>query len=168
MAAPPEVRQTHVMGTGDGLKVTELFGRLLDWVKQHRSPDTYVWYQYRLQRFAARFPDLTVEQLRPFHVQEWVDSFPNHSPTTTRNYMRSVKRCIKWGQSLGYIDTNPIRHISIPASRPKDCKRRRELVAIGGRKVQRPALAPLLPFCDWSRSHGESMENGIPKSVWEF
>ena len=64
MAAPPEVRQTHVMGTGDGLKFTELFGRLLDWVKQHRSPDTYVWYQYRLQRFAARLPELTVEQLR--------------------------------------------------------------------------------------------------------
>jgi integrase len=54
------------------------------------------------------------------HVQEWVDSFPDHSPTTTRNYMRCVKRCIKWGQTLGYIDTNPIQHISIPASTPKD------------------------------------------------
>jgi integrase len=120
MAAPPEVRPTRVMGTGDGLKVTELFDRFLDWVKQHRSPDTYVWYQYRLQRFADRFPDLTVEQLRPFHVQEWVDSFPDHSPTTTRNYMRSVKCCFKWGQTLGYIDKNPIQHISIPASQPKD------------------------------------------------
>ena len=111
MAAPPEVRPTHGMGTGEGLKLTELFDRFLDWVKQHRSPDTYVWYQYRLQRFADRFPDLTMGQLRPYHVQEWVDSFPDHSPTTTRNYMRSVKRCIKWGQTLGYIDTNPIQHI---------------------------------------------------------
>ena len=34
--------------------------------------------------------------------------------------MRSVKRCIKWGQTLGYIDTNPIQHISIPASTPND------------------------------------------------
>ncbi len=120
MAAPPEVRPSHAMGTGEGLKLTELFDRFLDWVKQHRSPDTYVWYQYRLQRFADRFPDLTMGQLRPYHVQEWVDSFPDHSPTTTRNYMRSVKRCIKWGQTLGYIDTNPIQHISIPASTPKD------------------------------------------------
>ena len=120
MASPPEVRPTHAMGTGEGLKLTELFDRFLDWVKQHRSPDTYVWYQYRLQRFADRFPDLTIGQLRPYHVQEWVDSFPDHSPTTTRNYMRSVKRCIKWGQTLGYIDTNPIQHISIPASTPKD------------------------------------------------
>ena len=120
MAAPPEVRPTHAMGTGEGLKLTELFDRFLDWVKQHRSPDTYVWYQYRLQRFADRFPDLTMGQMRPYHVQEWVDSFPDHSPTTTRNYMRSVKRCIKWGQTLGYIDSNPIQHISIPASTPKD------------------------------------------------
>ena len=66
MAAPPEVRPTHAIGTGEGLKLTELFDRFLDWVKQHRSPDTYVWYQYRLQRFADRFPDLTMGQLRPY------------------------------------------------------------------------------------------------------
>lgn len=120
MAAPPEVRQAEVSGNGVGLRLTELFDRFLDWVKQHRSPDTFVWYQYRLQRFADRFPELTIGQLRPFHVQEWVDSFPDHSPTTTRNYMRCVKRCIKWGQTLGYIESNPIQHISIPASTPKD------------------------------------------------
>jgi integrase len=120
MAAPGDTRSTRVTGSGEGIKLTELFDRYLDWVKQHRSPDTYIWYQYRLQRFADRFPDLTVGQLRPFHVQEWVDSYPSHSPTTTRNYMRSVKRCIKWCQTLGYIGTNPIQHISIPASTPKD------------------------------------------------
>jgi len=120
MAAPPDDRPTHVPGNGAGLKLTELFDRFLDWVKQHRAPDTYRWYQYRLQRFADRFPDLTITQLRPYHVQEWVDSYPNHSPTTTRNYMRSIKRCIKWGQSLGYIESDPIQHISIPSSRPKD------------------------------------------------
>ena len=119
MATPAEVRQNHSVG-GTGLKLTELFDQFLGWVQQHRAPDTFVWYQYRLQRFADRFPELTVGQLRPFHVQEWVDSFPDHSPTTTRNYMRCVKRCIKWAQTLGYVDANPIQHISIPASRPKD------------------------------------------------
>ena len=71
MAKPAEVRQNHTCG-GTDLKLTELFDRFLDWVKQHRASDTYVWYQSRLQRFADRFPELTVEQLRPFHVQEWV------------------------------------------------------------------------------------------------
>ena len=33
MASPPEVRPTHAMGTGEGLKLTELFDRFLDWVK---------------------------------------------------------------------------------------------------------------------------------------
>ena len=100
MATPPDQRQHSTVAAGNGIKLSELFDRFLDWVQQHRAPDTYVWYQYRLQRFADRFPDLTVGQLRPFHVQEWVDTYKEHSPTTTRNYMRSLKRCLKWGKSL--------------------------------------------------------------------
>ncbi len=69
MATPAEVRQNHA-GGGTDLKLTELFDQFLGWVQQHRAPDTFVWYQYRLQRFADRFPALTVGQLRPFHVQE--------------------------------------------------------------------------------------------------
>lgn len=47
----------------------------LDWCQKHRAPQTYGWYQSRLQRFATRFPDLTVAELRPFHVQQWIDSY---------------------------------------------------------------------------------------------
>jgi hypothetical protein len=41
----------------------------LDWVKIHRSPDTFEWYRYRLQRFCEQHPDLQATDLRPFHVQ---------------------------------------------------------------------------------------------------
>ena len=30
----------------------------LEWVQRQRSPDTYEWYRYRLERFVRRFPDL--------------------------------------------------------------------------------------------------------------
>ena len=57
MAVPPEIRPIHAMGTGEGMKLTELFDRFLDWVKQHRVPYTFVWYQYRLQRYpCGRIP----------------------------------------------------------------------------------------------------------------
>ena len=102
------------------MRLAELFDRFLDWVLQHRSADTYAWYQYRLQRFADRFPDLTIGQLRPYHVQQWVDSYPDHTPTTTRNYMRCIKRCVRWAKSLGYVDSNPIEHLSMPAGLPRE------------------------------------------------
>jgi hypothetical protein len=47
----------------------------LDWVNTNRAPDTYEWYRYRLERFCQRYPDLAIQQIRPFHVQQWVDSY---------------------------------------------------------------------------------------------
>ncbi len=120
MASPPSDREARSNPAGDGVRLTELFDRFLTWVQKHRSAATYEWYRYRLQRFADRHPKLTVEQLRPYHVQEWGDSYPEHSPTTTRNYMRSLKRCLKWAQGLGYVDMNPIEHLSVPVACPRD------------------------------------------------
>ena len=57
MATPPDERQRRSRGTTSGMNLTELFDRFLDWVQQHRAPDTFLWYQYRLQRFADRFPN---------------------------------------------------------------------------------------------------------------
>ena len=64
-----------------------------DWVKRNRSADTFEWYRYRLQRFCQRYPDLRTTDLTPFHVQQWVDSYPDLGRTSRRNYLRSVKRC---------------------------------------------------------------------------
>ncbi len=91
-----------------------LIDLFLDWVQKNRAPDTYEWYQYRLERFAQRYPDLCVGDLKPFHVQEWVDSYPDLSKTSRRNYFRSIKRCIKWNLQQGYIEANPIEHLQVP------------------------------------------------------
>lgn len=87
----------------------------LDWTQRHKAPDTYEWYRYRLERFARRYPDAHVGALKPFHVQEWADSY-NLSVTSRRNYLRSVKRCLKWATRLGYLDQNPIADLEVPAA----------------------------------------------------
>src|SRR5262249_28154110 len=69
MAAPEPV----VSIRSDSIVV--LIDIFLDWVNLHRAEDTYVWYQYRLQLFAQRYPDLTVGQLKPFHIQQWIDGY---------------------------------------------------------------------------------------------
>lgn len=100
--------------------VVAIIDLFLEWNQTKRSPDTYEWYRYRLQRFAERYPDLTVAELRPFHVEEWVDSYPQLSKTSRRNYIRSVKRCVRWAKKLGYINQNPIGELEAPTADRKE------------------------------------------------
>lgn len=93
--------------------VAAVIDRFLDWVEKNRAPDTYVWYQSRLQLFVTRYPDLTVDELRPIHVQEWIDSF-NGSAGTKRNYARTIQRAMRWAAQMGCIDANPIADFRKP------------------------------------------------------
>lgn len=108
-------RQKPVASTS----VVAIVDSFLEWVEKHRSPETYEWYRYRLQKFCERYPDLRTSDLRPFHVQEWVDSC-EQSRTSKRNYMRSVKRCLKWAVQQGYVDANPIEHLEVPGADRRD------------------------------------------------
>lgn len=92
----------------------------LEWTQQHRSPDTYDWYRYRIERFCQRYPDLITSEMKPYHVQQWVDSYPNLAQTTRRNYVRSIKRCLTWARQQGYIDENPIRDIEVPGAERRE------------------------------------------------
>ncbi|MFO0818456.1 MAG: tyrosine-type recombinase/integrase [Pirellulales bacterium] len=91
----------------------------LEWVQRNRSPDTYVWYQYRLQRFFRKYPDLRASEVRPFHVEDWVNGY-KLSITSRRNYMRTVKRCLKWAKKQGYLEVNPVADLEIPAAEHRE------------------------------------------------
>ena len=101
-----------------GESLAAIIDAFLEWVERNRSPDTYEWYRYRLQRFIERYPDLRATDLRPYHVQTWVDSY-DFSVTSRRNYLRSVKRCMKWARIQGYIDRNPIADLEVPSADSK-------------------------------------------------
>ena len=92
----------------------------LEWVKKDRAADTYEWYRYRIERFCQRYPQLKLADMKPFHVQQWADSYPNLSKTSRRNYLRSVKRCVGWACAQGYIEVNPIRSLEIPSAEHRD------------------------------------------------
>lgn len=85
----------------------------LDWCQKHRAPDTYEWYRSRLELFAQKHPNLRAIDLRPFHVQQWIDAM-DVSSGTKRNYCRSVKRCMRWAKRQGHIDRNPIADLEQP------------------------------------------------------
>jgi len=98
------LRSDHIAGIID---------RFLDWVEKNRAPNTYLWYQSRLQEFVTRYSDLTVDQLRPIHVQEWIDGY-DASPGTKRNYARSIQRAMRWAMQMGCIDKNPLADFQKP------------------------------------------------------
>ncbi len=87
----------------------------LEWCSKHRAPDTYRWYRDRLQEFARHIdPTLSVAQLRPFHVQQWIDAREGWADGSRRNAIRAVKRVFKWAEEQGYIDRSPVAHMKKP------------------------------------------------------
>ncbi len=112
--AGPKAAPVAVATTATGQLVVVICDKFLGWVQLHRSAGTYQWYWWRLQSFARRYPKLTVDELRPYHVQEWVDA-QDIAPTTQRNCIRAVKRSIKWAHRQGYIDANPLSEMEAPS-----------------------------------------------------
>ena len=94
--------------------VIVIIDTFLDWVKKNRAPDTFEWYRHRLQRFARKYPDIKVSELRPFHVEQWVDDY-ELAVTTRHNYFRSIKTCLKWAVKQGYIQSSPLAAMEVPS-----------------------------------------------------
>src|SRR5690242_6638915 len=63
-------RRQKVLATS----VAAVMDPFLDWVERNRAAATYEWYRYRLQSFVEKYPQLSVDELRPHHVEEWAGS----------------------------------------------------------------------------------------------
>lgn len=116
------------------LSLAAVIDEFLEWVQKNRSAANYEGYRYRLQRFIARYPELGVDEVRPYHVEKWAGGY-NISKTTRRNYLRAVKRCFRWAKQQGYIADNPIADMEVPAAES------REIV------IRRPEFERLLSQC---------------------
>ncbi len=104
----------------EDLLAVSVVDSFLDWVKYNRSPDTFEWYRFRLQRFVDAYPEIRATKLLPYHVEQWVATFHDISITTRRNYLRSVKRCFSWAKKQGYFEQNPIADLEIPSGKNRE------------------------------------------------
>lgn len=105
--------QRRVVRSDSLAVIVDLF---LEWCHKHRAPDTYEWYRYRLERFVQRYPSLRTHELRPFHVQQWLDSMMELSRGSRRNHCRAIKRAMRWAKRQGYIDRNSIEDLEQPVA----------------------------------------------------
>lgn len=108
MTMPPEQRLA-----GDSL--AEIFDAFLEWCLNHRKQRTYDWYKERIQQFLDFAPrGLTVSQMKPFHLQRWIDSRKTWSSGNKRNACRTVQRALAWAVQQGYIEKSPLAYFQKP------------------------------------------------------
>jgi integrase len=102
--------------------VLVIVDEFLDWCCKHRAPDTYRWYKDRLESFCKTIEStLTIDQLRPHHVQKWVDNYGVPlAPGSRRNLIRAAKRAMTWAEEQGYIERSPIAHMKKPGGGRKE------------------------------------------------
>ncbi|HEV3445237.1 MAG TPA: tyrosine-type recombinase/integrase [Gemmataceae bacterium] len=98
-----------------GQAAVAVFDDFLEWCQKHKAPLTYVWYHDRIQAFSRTIDKhLLVDELKPIHVERWVDAHPEWSASHQRGCKVAVQRAFSWAEKMGVIDKNPIRHLEKP------------------------------------------------------
>lgn len=107
---------------GPRLTVSQLFDQFLEWCQQNRSANTYRWYGNYIKSFHQHHgPNLRVEDLRPYHVDAWLQRrFKDASDSHKFGAIRSVQRALNWAVKQGYIATSPLAHMEKPTPQGRE------------------------------------------------
>ncbi len=101
------------------ISVFEVMDEFLEWNLNHRAKGTYQFYQDRLKRYAQDTTDMPCSELRPFHVQRWLDG-KDWGPTFKAGVVATIKRCFNWAVRQGYLITSPVQFLEKPKSARRD------------------------------------------------
>lgn len=123
-STPNAVTPLLAFPIGD-LTVPQILDEFLDWCESNRAPDTYRWHKDRINSFCNSIPaDLKPKDMKPFHVQKWVNNYGvDLASGTKRNLIASVKCGMAWAEEQGYIPHSPIAKMRKPA-----CGRKEQIV----------------------------------------
>ena len=67
-----------------GKSLAAIVDDFLEYVHNNRACETYRWYRDLLQKFILAHSEFCVDDIRPFHVQRWVDGLSNLSKNSRR------------------------------------------------------------------------------------
>jgi integrase len=97
--------------------VSDLF---LEFSSKHHEEDTYEWYRYFLQSFCDHCGKMEARDIKPFHVNRWVDAHTAWSDGGGRSAITCVKRLFNWAEGEGLLAENPIRKLKKPKGSARD------------------------------------------------
>lgn len=129
--AEAELAYNALMASGQKpttVRVSRLVDEFLNYVKLHRAPATFVWYENYLRSFVAFVgPKSRVSSLTPAMVNRWIEQrYADASPSCRHNAARSVVRMLNWAVAeriirqsplIGFIKPAPSRRESIVTPR---------------------------------------------------
>jgi integrase len=174
MAAPPAEAPTVKPGRSsvsatDALTVAELFDKYLEWCRRNREARTFNDYVWHLQKFCDHLKDtakIPALDLRPFHVNEYLDANPEWGQTYRRNAIASVKRAYAWGEAEGHISGTPLKNLKKPSpARREEFVKPEDWEKIKGSYKDGDPFRELLEFC-WETGARPHEARGIqPRHV---
>jgi integrase len=105
-----------VLSAPSNPKLVVVLDAFLEWCLQHREKRTFDTYKERIQDFLKVLDDKTLiaTDLRPYHLQHWVDSHPNWNPGMKRGRLQAVQRALNWAVKQGLLDKSPIAYMEKP------------------------------------------------------
>jgi integrase len=104
-----------------GKTIVALIDAFLGWCQKHKAARTYDWYVEKTTSFARTLADgLTIDELKPFHVQEWVDAHDEWAPGQKRGCITAIQRVFNWAVKQGRLDRSPIRGMEKPEQGQRD------------------------------------------------
>jgi integrase len=103
----------EALSQSKSLPIATLCDLFLDFSEVHQSPDAYKNYKHFLQAFCKEYGTLSVADIKPFHVNRWIDDRKSWKGAK-RHAIISVKRTFSWGEQQGLIQSNPLRTLKAP------------------------------------------------------
>ena len=108
-----------------GYTVLDVFNLFVDHVSRavsrgERSRVTLEGYERYLPRAAEAIGGIAASELRPHHVETWLDSEPRWGPTSRYNAITAIKAAFRWANRSGHLETNPLAHMERPTPKRRE------------------------------------------------
>jgi len=93
-------------------------GRWINDILPAYKLSTRLQYRYFMHRYLLPyFGEWKLEDIRPEEVQRFLYLFPKLAPKTVRNMAAALSSSLRTAVSWGYLETNPVRGVALPARR---------------------------------------------------
>lgn len=112
-------RLMHLGNPDSNQTVRQVIDAYWQWAKRNLAESTLGHRENVLKSFGLSVPaTLKASQLKPYHVQHWIESNSRiKSPTTVSDRITLIQTVFNWAKAMGYVTSNPIE--SMPKPRRK-------------------------------------------------
>ena len=100
---------------GATLLARHVLSQYMLWMKAHKAPTTFASREPFLIDFRDSLPqNLRATDIKPQHVQAWVDAHPNWNSTTANTRITTVMAAWNWAMRMCIIEHNPLAKMPKP------------------------------------------------------